>query len=284
MPVMRLLNAELKTPAEPAAQHEGVTPVGLDGFASESERADALATGHSPRASNASRIVIAVLAALVLLEAVPAGLWVKDYFTPFTPPPVSTPVSDAAAAPGSLLAAAAPCEVSATPTSAEDTPAAPVAAPKTALPTVAASAGATAPIAAGLLAVTAPVSMQVFERGRLVGTTESDTLMLAVGVHDLEFVNEAVGYRTRRTITVLPGRTTAARLDAPTGALHINAAPWAEVWIDNQRMGETPLGNLQVPIGMREVVFRHPEFGERRTRVLVTLKEVTRISMDLRKQ
>jgi hypothetical protein len=56
------------------------------------------------------------------------------------------------------------------------------------------------------------------------------------------------------------------------------------VWIDNQRMGETPLGNLKVPIGMREIVYRHPEVGERRTRVLVTLKEVTRISIDLRKQ
>ncbi len=283
MPVMRLLNAELKTPTEPPAP-EAVTPVGLDGFASESQRADALAAGQSARPSNAPRMIIAVLATLVLLEAVPAGLWVKDYFTPPTLPTVSTPVSDAAAAPGSLLAAAAPCEVTATPTSADAASAASATAPKAAPPTVAASAGGTAPIAAGLLSVTAPVSMQVFERGRLVGSTESETLLLAVGVHDLEFVNEAVGYRARRTVTVQPGRTTTTRLDAPTGALHINAAPWAEVWIDNQRIGETPLGNLKVPIGMREVVFRHPEFGERRTRVLVTLKEVSRISMDLRKQ
>jgi hypothetical protein len=226
-------------------------------------------------------MLIATLAVLVLLEAVPAGLWIKDYLTPASPPPVAPSANAAAPDPGQLLAAAAPCEVPTSAAATADTTA--VVEAKTPPPAVAPAAG-TAPIAAGLLAVSGPVPMQVYERGRIIGTTESETLMLAVGAHDLEFVNEAVGYRSRRTVTVQPGRTTTTRLDAPLGALSINAAPWAEVWIDNQRMGETPLGNLKVPIGMREVVFRHPEFGERRTRVLVTLKEVTRISMDLRKQ
>ena len=79
------------------------------------------------------------------------------------------------------------------------------------------------------------------------------------------------------------GRRATLRIDPPTGTLHINALPWAEVWIDNQRVGETPIGNMQVPIGTRELVFRHPELGERRTRVLVTLKEPARVSLDLRK-
>jgi hypothetical protein len=135
---------------------------------------------------------------------------------------------------------------------------------------------------AGLIAVTAPVPLRVYERGRLVGTTEAETLMLAAGSHDLEFVNENVGYRVRRAVTVRAGVTSPIQLEAPKGTLHVNAIPWAEVWIDNERIGETPIGNLQTRIGTRQVVFRHPELGERRATVLVTLTTPARISMDLR--
>ena len=61
------------------------------------------------------------------------------------------------------------------------------------------------------------------------------------------------------------------------------AVPWAEVWIDGQRVGETPIGNLAVPLGSHEIIFRHPDLGEQRHTALVTLKEPTRLSVDLRK-
>jgi hypothetical protein len=68
------------------------------------------------------------------------------------------------------------------------------------------------------------------------------------------------------------------------GTVNINAMPWAEVWLDGRDLGQTPLGNVQIPIGSRELVFRHPDLGERRATVLVTLKEPARISVDLRKK
>jgi hypothetical protein len=137
---------------------------------------------------------------------------------------------------------------------------------------------------AGRLSVTAPVPLRVYEKGRLVGTTETDSTMLPQGTHELEFVNEAAGFRARRTVSIKPGATSAIKLDPPPGTLHINAVPWAEVWIDGERIGETPIGNLQARIGNHEIVFRHPELGERRTTAMVTLKEPVRISMDLRKK
>jgi hypothetical protein len=108
-------------------------------------------------------------------------------------------------------------------------------------------------------------------------------LLLALGAHELELVNESVGYRVVRSVTIQSGRQASLRIDPPQGTLNVNAVPWAEVWIDNQRVGETPIGNVQVPIGTREIVFRHPELGERRTRVLVTMKQPARVSVDLRK-
>ena len=55
----------------------------------------------------------------------------------------------------------------------------------------------------------------------------------------------------------------------PNGTLNINAQPWAAVWLDGNSIGETPLGNLSVVPGEHEIVFRHPELGERRERTMV---------------
>ena len=85
-------------------------------------------------------------------------------------------------------------------------------------------------------------------------------------------------------MTVQAGKTSPVKLDAPSGTVSINAVPWAEVWMDGRRIGETPIGNLSAPIGARELVFRHPDFGERKASIMVTLKEPARISMDLRKK
>jgi hypothetical protein len=147
-----------------------------------------------------------------------------------------------------------------------------------------AAAAVSPQLLAGRLSVVAPVPLRLYEKGRLVGTTEAESTMLPQGTHQLEFVNEAVGFLARRTVTIRPGATSAVKLDAPPGTLHINAVPWAEVWIDGERVGETPIGNLQAKIGTREILFRHPELGERRTTATVTLKEPVRISMDLRKK
>jgi hypothetical protein len=64
----------------------------------------------------------------------------------------------------------------------------------------------------------------------------------------------------------------------------INAQPWAGVFIDGERVGETPIGNVPVPIGTYEVRFRHPELGEQVVRSTVTLETPARLSVDLRKR
>jgi hypothetical protein len=66
--------------------------------------------------------------------------------------------------------------------------------------------------------------------------------------------------------------------------VNLNAAPWAEVWIDGKRVGETPIGNLSLPIGPHEVVFKNPDLGERRQAIQVTTGTPVRLSIDMRKQ
>lgn len=127
------------------------------------------------------------------------------------------------------------------------------------------------------------LDVDVYEGDRLLGNSRIDRIMLPVGRHDLDFVNAAVGLRVKRTVQVAAGKVSSIAIDRPTGTIAINALPWAEVWIDGDKIGETPIGNHQIPIGPHAVVFRHPELGEREQTVLVTLTNPARISVDLRK-
>lgn len=108
--------------------------------------------------------------------------------------------------------------------------------------------------------------------------------MVSVGRHELDIVNEALGYRATRTVNVSPGLVAGVRLEWPKGSMSLNAQPWADVWIDGEHLGETPIGNVAVPIGTHEVVFRHPELGEQVVPTTVTLNGTARLSVDLRKR
>jgi len=133
----------------------------------------------------------------------------------------------------------------------------------------------------GWVALTAPVELQMFENGRLVGTTATDRVMMSAGRHEIRLVNESLGYQADWNVTVSPGKTVTIPLELPQGTLHVNASPWAEIWIDGKRMGETPLGNLHLTIGHHEVVFRHPQLGEQRHAVSVTLNAPARLSVNV---
>jgi PEGA domain len=136
----------------------------------------------------------------------------------------------------------------------------------------------------GWLSVKAPVSIEIREGGRLIGTTDSDKIMMAAGRHDVELVNDTLGYRVTRSIQVPAGKVAPITIEFPQGVINVNAAPWAEVFVDGKRVGETPIGNLPISIGPHEVIFRHPQFGEKRQAVSVTLKAPVRLSVDMKQQ
>lgn len=135
----------------------------------------------------------------------------------------------------------------------------------------------------GWVAVSAPVEVQLFENGRLIGTSQSERIMVGAGGHEIEVVNETLGYRAKRNVQVPAGRVASLKIELPKGTMSLNAVPWAEVWIDGEKVGETPIGNLSIPIGAHEVVFRNPQLGEQHHAVTVTLNAPTRLSVDLRR-
>lgn len=133
----------------------------------------------------------------------------------------------------------------------------------------------------GWVSVDAPIDVQLFERGAIIGSNQSDRIMLPIGRHVIEAVNTSLGYKTSSTVQVAAGSVARLRLEMPPGTLNINALPWADVAVDGKRLGPTPLGNVSLSIGPHEIVFTHPQLGERRQTVTVTRNGVNRVSVNL---
>jgi hypothetical protein len=128
-----------------------------------------------------------------------------------------------------------------------------------------------------------PIELQVFEGDRVLGSSADGPIVASAGTHELELVNNALGFRLRQTVTFKAGQFVSLTVTPPNGRLNVNAQPWAQVLIDGNPMGETPLANLPVALGEHEVVLRHPQFGDRREKVLVRAGSVTRVSAVLGK-
>ena len=138
------------------------------------------------------------------------------------------------------------------------------------------------PVYSGWLAIFAPIVLDIAERGQSIGSTEHGRLMLPPGRHTLTFSNRNLGYSAVQKVDIEAGEERALTLD-PRGTINVNAIPWAEVFIDGERAGETPLANFDVRLGTREILFRHPDYGERRVTATVTAATPAVVSVDFTK-
>jgi hypothetical protein len=132
--------------------------------------------------------------------------------------------------------------------------------------------------------VNSPVVLELYEQGRLLGTSGIDRLMLPAGKHEIELASAAIGYRETRTVQVSGGRVSAINVIMPKGMMSLNAVPWASVFVDGESIGDTPIGNHAITIGPHEVVFRNPQLGEQRRVITVTLQSPVRLSVDMAKK
>ena len=135
----------------------------------------------------------------------------------------------------------------------------------------------------GGLRLTSPIELQVLEGERVLGSSVDGPIVASPGVHQLDFINTAIGFRSRQTVTIKAGEIIPMKVQPPDGRVSINAQPWAQVWIDGNLVGETPLANLTVAPGEHEIMFRHPQLGERRETTIVKSGVQTRVSATLTK-
>jgi PEGA domain len=139
-------------------------------------------------------------------------------------------------------------------------------------------------VASGWVAIESPIEVDLFEGGILLGTSRSRRIMVEAGTHTFQLVNGQIGLSNTQQVRVESGKVEVIAVELPQTTIHLNATPWAEVWIDGKSVGETPIGNLSIAIGPHEVVFRHPELGDKVISAVVKAGVPTRLTADLRRQ
>jgi hypothetical protein len=120
----------------------------------------------------------------------------------------------------------------------------------------------------GILAVNSRAVAEIYMGDKYLGSTPA-TLELPAGRHTLEYRYQDL--RQTATYTVSAGETTRTtvifRVTVP-----INARPWAQVFLEGperQPLGQTPLGEVSVPVG-GVLVFENPSFTKKSYRVTGT--------------
>jgi hypothetical protein len=134
----------------------------------------------------------------------------------------------------------------------------------------------------GWIALRVPFNVAVFEGSRQIAASNDGPISLPAGAHTLTLRNDELGFRSDVRVTVTGGRMAPLRPTIPQGILQVNALPWANVYVDGEPVGDTPLGNLRVAVGPHELRFVHPQLGERVQRVNVTAQDPVRVAVDLR--
>jgi hypothetical protein len=136
--------------------------------------------------------------------------------------------------------------------------------------------------AAGWLTLASAVELTLAEDDQIIGTSRAARVMLPAGTHNLVLANAALEFQTAMAVRIEGGKTLKRAVALPMGSLSINAAPWANVSVDGGEIGTTPLANVPLPIGTHEVVWRHPQLGERRRTIAITARTPTRVGMDFK--
>jgi hypothetical protein len=134
----------------------------------------------------------------------------------------------------------------------------------------------------GWVVVSAPIELNVLENGKVIGTAGEGPIVLTAGHHTIEVTSETLEYRSSHSVDIEPGQEVRLELN-PKGLANLNAVPWAEVWLDDQKLGDTPLANVAIPLGLREFVFKNPQFGDRRVSMTITGTTPAQVTVDFTK-
>jgi hypothetical protein len=134
---------------------------------------------------------------------------------------------------------------------------------------------------AGWLTVRSRVPLNVMDKGRVVGLSTTGRLLVPAGRRHLQFVNDEFGVNTIHDVVVMAGQSSDVTVPLSAGVLSVSADLTAAVWVDGESAGNTPTGNISVPIGEHEVLVTHPTWGEQRLTVVVGLGAPTRLSLKL---
>jgi serine/threonine-protein kinase len=163
-----------------------------------------------------------------------------------------------------------------------------------------------APALAALEIVTDPAGARVILDDVPVDTPTPTQLMdLAPGEHELEIglagykavtrkVIVAAGDRRTLELTLTPEPGTPAPTRPPSNAreerprarpssgwLTVRTLPYSDVYLGGRKLGTTPFANIELPAGTHTLVFKNPDKGVRKRKVVIRPGATTKLSFEL---
>lgn len=111
----------------------------------------------------------------------------------------------------------------------------------------------------GKVALTTSSPVDVYWKGEKVGRTPLSSLDLPVGKQTLQLKHANGDIDLPVTVTVKANQTTRLNLNLSPATIHVNAVPWAKVYINNKFIDETPLKPMKLAPGryLIKLVFPH---------------------------
>jgi hypothetical protein len=132
------------------------------------------------------------------------------------------------------------------------------------------------------LRISSPIELNVLEGARVLGSVPGRDLELSAGRHEIELVNERLGYRAQQVIEVEAGQVVAIHVSPPPGWVTIEAPGAPEVAIDGKAAGRAPLGPLALAPGEHQVTFTDQRGRIERQRITVKAGATTPVSAGAR--
>ena len=137
----------------------------------------------------------------------------------------------------------------------------------------------TSKAAPGLLTVYSRAPLDLIVDGTRLGSTDDGQLSVPSGRRRIEVVNKRLNYRGEITLDIPAGQVTTHTITLPAGQLHVTGTAGADVFVEGAHVGTLPMNDIAVPLGTREVIVRHPVYGERKQTVEVTYGATTQIAL-----
>jgi hypothetical protein len=134
-------------------------------------------------------------------------------------------------------------------------------------------------IYAGWVQVSSTIELTITEGTRALHLDDRNQVLLPPGTHELRFESRALGYHETRRVEVKPGATTAISIVPAGSTLTVTSTLPAEVFVDGERVGETPLTGRPLSLGTRDIVVKSASGPERRFTITVTATPV-RLDVD----
>ena len=129
-------------------------------------------------------------------------------------------------------------------------------------------------IYSGFMHVSTPIEIAIVQGGRNLTLDDQNQVLMPSGSHRIQFENRRLGYLETRQVQINPGETTRVVIAPSPSRLTVSSALHAEVLIDGERVGETPLTNFPIRLGTREIVVRTAAGQERRYTLTVSATPV----------